>query len=178
LLPRPDTSTPSRRFETWSDFSRTVNHSCDDAAIELLSGSSMPRRGLRDSGGLVLHLLNRSVRRERLFFYDSDYQTFEDVMMQALVRVPTARLVNRAEHWRWGSLWRRCNSCDDLPLAAWPIPQSEDWTAVVNEPPMPSDLSAIQVAIRQGHPIGNQDWQGLMAQRFGLTLRQVGRPRK
>jgi putative transposase len=89
-----------------------------------------------------------------------------------------ARLVDRAEEWRWGSLWRRCNSCNDLPLSAWPIPQSDDWIALVNEPQMPTDLSAIQVAIREGHPIGNNDWQDSMAPRFGLRLRQAGRPRK
>jgi len=205
----------------------------------------------------VLHLLNRSVRRERLFFCDSDYKAFEDVMVEALDRVPTrllsycvmpnhwhlvvwpqggevpqfmhwltathtrrwhlarqsrgtghvyqnryhavpvqterhlfnvlryveanalrARLVDRAEEWRWGSLWRRCNSCNDLPLAAWPIPQSEDWIALVNETQARSDLSSIQVAIRRGHPIGNDDWRDLMAPRFGLRVRRAGRPRK
>ena len=34
---------------------------------------------------------------------------------------------------------------------------------MVNEPQVPTDLSAVQVAIRQGHPIGNHDWQELMA---------------
>jgi putative transposase len=89
-----------------------------------------------------------------------------------------AQLVDRAEQWQWGSLWRRCNSCNDLPLAAWPIPQPENWITLVNEPQTMADLAAIQAAIRQGEPIGNKDWREVMAPRFGLRLRQTGRPRK
>jgi putative transposase len=36
-------------------------------------------------------------------------------------------LVERAEDWRWSSLWQRCNSCHPAALSPWPIPQPEHW---------------------------------------------------
>jgi putative transposase len=45
-----------------------------------------------------------------------------------------AGLVERAEDWRWSSLWRRCNFCDASLLDAWPIPVPEDWLDLVNAP--------------------------------------------
>jgi putative transposase len=44
-----------------------------------------------------------------------------------------AGLVNRAEEWRWASLWRRCNNCQaDLLICEWPIPVPEGWLGIVN----------------------------------------------
>jgi putative transposase len=89
-----------------------------------------------------------------------------------------ARLVQRAEEWRWASLWRRCNSCDDLPLAAWPIPQPHDWITIVNVPQTTGELAEIQHAIRKGKPIGDTDWSRTTASPFGLRFRTPGRPAK
>jgi putative transposase len=87
-----------------------------------------------------------------------------------------ADLVARAEDWQWGSLWRRCNFCNDLPLAAWPIAPPEDWTRLVNEPQTPAEVAAIQDAIRKNVPIGDPDWRDSKAAGYGLRLRRVGRP--
>jgi REP-associated tyrosine transposase len=43
-----------------------------------------------------------------------------------------AGLVSRAEDWRWGSLWRRRNFCDQGFLSAWPVPLPTDWLDSVN----------------------------------------------
>ena len=215
----------------------------------------MPRRSLRNAGGLVFHVLNRGVRRQRIFFSRSDYAGFERVLGQALARVPVrllaysvmpnhwhlvvwpegdelprfmhwltatharrwhhahgstgsghvyqnryhavpvqtelhlvtllryvernpvrANLVDRAEQWRWSSLWRRCNDCDDLPLSRWPIPQPADWLEFVNEPQTGPELAAIQQALKLGRPIGDPAWQEALATEFGLRLRRPGRP--
>lgn len=217
----------------------------------------MPRRALGAASGLIFHVLNRSVRRERLFSDEGDYQAFETVLAQALKRIPTrllaycvmpnhwhmvlwpsakelpsfmhwltlthakrwhlakrssgtghvypnrytavpvqtdqhlltllryvernalsAQLVEHAEDWQWCSLWRRCNSCKDLSLAPWPIPQPEGWTEIVNMPQTERELQNIQAAVRRGHPLGNPEWTAATAARLGLSLRSRGRPRK
>jgi putative transposase len=205
----------------------------------------------------VFHVLNRSVRREQLFFSDRDYAAFERVLAEALQRVPVrllaycvlwnhwhlvlwpqgdeiprfmhwltmthakrwheahgsggtghvyqnryhavpvqgdlhllavlryvernpvrANLVRKAEDWRWSSLWRRCNSCNDLRLSEWPISQPMNWTSIVNEPQTLGELAEIQASIRQDEPIGDPEWRASTAPRFGLRLRPPGRPAK
>ena len=47
-----------------------------------------------------------------------------------------AGLVERAEDWRWGSLWRRHNAAaaaDGPTLAAWPIVAPADWSTHVEQ---------------------------------------------
>ena len=89
-----------------------------------------------------------------------------------------AHLVQRAEDWRWGSLWRRCNSCNDLPLATWPIPQPAMWVETVNELQAESELKEIQRAVGQGRPVGDISWSAMVAERFGIPMRPPGRPPK
>lgn len=43
---------------------------------------------LDKSGGLIFHVLNRSVRRVRIFCHDGDFGAFEDLLAEALTRVP------------------------------------------------------------------------------------------
>jgi putative transposase len=43
-----------------------------------------------------------------------------------------ANLVERAEDWRWSSLWRRHNRCSDGLLSEWPVPIPRDWLEIVN----------------------------------------------
>jgi len=46
-----------------------------------------------------------------------------------------AKLVERAEDWRWSSLWRRQNHCVDGLLSNWPLPVPSDWIQIVNADP-------------------------------------------
>jgi putative transposase len=89
-----------------------------------------------------------------------------------------AKLVPRAEDWRWGSLWRRCNTCDDLPLAAWPVPQPATWLQIVNQPQSEAELRDIQQAVSRGRPIGDVDWAGAIASSFHISMASPGRPKK
>ena len=50
--------------------------------------SVMPRRARSIVGGMVYHVLNRAVRRERLFKRDADYEAFERVLEEAHDREP------------------------------------------------------------------------------------------
>jgi putative transposase len=93
-----------------------------------------------------------------------------------------AGLLQRAEEWRWGSLWLRCHS-DERPapeLTEWPVPRPADWLEEVNRPLSARDELAIQQSIQRGRPYGEADWQRSAAAEFGLesTLRPRGRPGK
>jgi len=48
----------------------------------------MPRRPRQGTGGVVYHVLNRSVRGARLFEHDLDYEAFEAVIAEALLFQP------------------------------------------------------------------------------------------
>jgi putative transposase len=93
-----------------------------------------------------------------------------------------ADLVERAEHWRWSSLWRRLHG-DDQPgrfLTAWPVPLPADWVEHVNRPQTERELEAVRRAVQRNSPFGSLLWQKQMAARLGLghTLRPLGRPKK
>src|SRR3990172_1855736 len=70
-----------------------------------------------------------------------------------------AGLVTRAEDWRWSSLWRRCNSCDDVILSDWPILRPADWIEHVNQPQTEAELEALRSAVRRGTPFGDDPWR-------------------
>jgi putative transposase len=92
-----------------------------------------------------------------------------------------ANLVERAEDWRWCSLWRRENGRTDLPLADWPIKCPADWVQLVNAPQTAAELTALRRSLTRGRPFGSTDeWELRTATVLGLlqTLRNPGRPRK
>ena len=61
----------------------------------------MPRRPRGSTGAFTYHVLNRAVRRALLFDTPADYERFEQVLMQALQRVPVLLLAYCAmpNHW-------------------------------------------------------------------------------
>ena len=93
-----------------------------------------------------------------------------------------AKLVDRAEDWRWGSLYRWLQSSEPLPrlLSPWPLARSANWIRRVNEPLDDKQLDGIRWAIRRGSPLGQSNWVDSIARRLDLesTLRPRGRPRK
>jgi len=93
-----------------------------------------------------------------------------------------ANLVERAEQWRWGSLyrWKYGTTQEQKLLSAWPIPRLPNWIEHVNEPLTQGELDAIRRSIRRGRPFGGMDWTKKIAKRLGLemTLRPRGRPKK
>jgi putative transposase len=93
-----------------------------------------------------------------------------------------ANLVERAEDWRWGSLWaRRAKEPGERPLlTAWPVDRPRDWAARVNRPFGAGEEEAVLRSIRRGQPYGSADWQAKVTARLGLesAFRPRGRPRK
>lgn len=92
-----------------------------------------------------------------------------------------AKLVKRAEAWRWGSLyrWLHGNAEAKALLATWPLPRKPRWADHVNAPQTEAELAALCRSIDRGSPFGNDVWTNGTARRLDLetTLRPRGRPR-
>jgi putative transposase len=93
-----------------------------------------------------------------------------------------ARLVDRAENWRWSSAWiRRCQdpSLREL-LSEWPVARPRNWPALLNQPQKPEEKSAVKTSIDRSRPLGGEEWTARQVKRLGLThtIRPPGRPRK
>jgi putative transposase len=92
-----------------------------------------------------------------------------------------ARLVERAELWRFGSLWRWLQKPEPIPklLSRWPIPRLPSWVDRVNEPLPPQELDAVRHSVQRGSPLGDAAWVKSIARRLNLesTLRPRGRPK-
>jgi putative transposase len=93
-----------------------------------------------------------------------------------------ANLVERAEDWRWGSLyrWRHGTAKEKSLLAAWPLPRRPGWVDHVNAPQTEAELSALRRCVKRGCPFGGSSWNDQIVRRLGLesTLRPQGRPKK
>ncbi len=91
----------------------------------------------------------------------------------------TARLVRKAENWRWSSLWLRENESSQVTLDRWPIAYPSRWRQNVNSIQTKKEVAAIQNSIRRGAPFGSETWVKRTAKRLSLesTLRSRGRPR-
>ena len=128
-----------------------------------------PRRG----GG---HLYQG---RFKSFPVQDDYH-FLRVCRYVEANAARAKLVSRAEQWRWGGLHRRQQRKTDLPLAEWPADRPRHWQALVNETMEKPELAAFRLCVQRGRPYGALDWVTATAARLGLgfTLRSVGRPPK
>ena len=220
-------------------------------------------RALRTvAGGLVYHVLNRANARMRIFDKSKDYEAFESILADAVVRTKMrllsycvmpnhwhlvlwpredgdlsafvgwltlthtqrwhahrhsegsghvyqgrfksflvesdeylwtvcryvernalrAGLCERAEQWRWSSLWRRelgDGDCGKI-LSAWPIDVPKDWLRRVNRAESQRELDALRQCVNRGRPFGSDDWVERMTRRFSLdsVFRPRGRPRK
>ena len=135
------------------------------------------------------HLHRKSVGCGHL--YQGTYKSFpveSDEHLLALLcyverNALRAGLVERAEDWRWSSLWRwrHPELTEDVPpLTAWPVERPRLWLAQVNRAPAEAELEAVRAAVVRGQPFGSERWQKDMAEKLGLqsTFRPRGRPRK
>jgi putative transposase len=92
-----------------------------------------------------------------------------------------AKLVGRAEHWKWSSLHRSAQKKPRPPefLSEWPMERPKRWIELVNEPDRETELDAGRCSAQRGRPFGSEDWVHRIAKQFGLesTLNARGRPR-
>ena len=93
-----------------------------------------------------------------------------------------AKMVKRAEDWRWSSLWQRQHGSPEERgrLSEWPVLRPQDWTTLVNRPQSAKEEAELLECIRRGRPFGGSAWQVAAAKRMNLqaTFRQRGRPKK
>ncbi len=93
-----------------------------------------------------------------------------------------ANLVDRAEHWRWSSLWRREYGSSEQQnwLANWPLPRPSQWVKFVNQPETDAELEALRRCVNRGQPHGPESWVEQCVRKLGLesTLRPRGRPKR
>jgi putative transposase len=91
-------------------------------------------------------------------------------------------LVERAETWRWGSLFRRTQGTAEerALLAESPVPMGRSWYAHVNQPQTEAELEAIRRSLQRGQPYGGDAWTKKVTKQLALehTFRPRGRPRK
>ena len=94
----------------------------------------------------------------------------------------SGKLVERAENWRWGSLWRIQRGKAEQPphLHPWPVPRPSNWLTYVNEPAEKAEADRLRRCARRGRPYGDEAWAAGIAEQLGLqsTLRRRGRPAK
>ena len=141
----------------------------------------------------IAHVRNWQENRHRVGYgrlYQGRYKSFPvepDEHFYQVVRYVErnalrANLVDRAEEWRWSSLWRRVHgTADDRRwLAGWPLTDPRGWPKLVNEPQTDQELEAIRRSVIRGQPYGREAWVQQAAKSLGLesTLRRRGRPRK
>lgn len=92
-----------------------------------------------------------------------------------------AQLVERAEQWRWSSLYLRGSGDARVTslLHPWPLPLPGEWTAMVNEAQTEAELAGVRRSVKRGSPYGTPPWQQQTARTMGLeaTLRPLGRPK-
>jgi putative transposase len=90
-----------------------------------------------------------------------------------------AKLVRRAQDWRWSDA--DLTHAAGLPLAAWPTPRPRDWIETVNDDDEldDADRDRLEASIRRGRPFGSPAWIARTAARLDLasTLRPRGRPK-
>ena len=87
-------------------------------------------------------------------------------------------LVEKAELWRWGSLFAMCENCHPIPLTRWPILRPTNWIEIVNQPENQAELDDLRKLLRRNQPIGDPAWQKAVAPFIGLSMRAPGRPKK
>ena len=139
------------------------------------------------------HAMRGSVRTEKWDtgrLYQGRYKSFlvqRDENLLTILRYVertalTDGLVEKAQLWRFSSLWARTQGDPTIKslLAPWPVERPSNWTSRVNAPLSARDLERVQVSIERSRPFGNDDWVRRTTSRLGLehTVRPEGRPPK
>jgi putative transposase len=105
------------------------------------------------------------------------YQVVRYVERNAL----RAGLSQRADHWRWSSLWRRESGSVEQQalLSEWPLLVPSRWARLVNEVQTEAELQALRKCVNRGQPFGPESWIDQCVRKLGLesTIRPRGRPK-
>jgi putative transposase len=91
-----------------------------------------------------------------------------------------AKLVERAEDWRWGSLAWRSVGRPPVEVSESPVALPHYWRHLVNEPQTAAELEEIRTCVNRQRPFGERRWVEDQARALGIeqSLTPIGRPRK
>lgn len=90
-----------------------------------------------------------------------------------------AKLVKKAEGWKWGSAYCIQQKNPDGLLSAGPEPRPDDWMKRVNQPQSEQEVFSMRNCVNRGCPYGSRLWVPQTVKKFGLesTLKPRGRPK-
>jgi len=192
--------------EDYSAFEGLLEETLEACPMRICAYCLMPNHwhfvmwpeGDGDLSAFMQRLTTKHVRRWQLHrevvgyghVYQSRYKSFPIEREEYFYRVVRyvernplrAGLVDRAERWRWSSLWRRVagNGEHQRLLSAWPVDFPRDWCKWVNEPQTEAEVDAIRRCVLRGQPFGGEQWVQQTSQSLGLesALREPHRPKK
>ena len=195
-----------RKDDDYEAFLRVLSEGLDRYAVEIFAFTLMPNhwhlvlRPAEDEqmGRLLRWVTATHTQRHHAHYhtsgqghlYQARFKSFPVasdghflVVCRYVERNPVrAGLVQRAEDWRHGSLWRWTQKPQPPPrlLSSWPLPRPSHWIKRVNQPLTPRELDAVRLSVQRGRPFGDPAWTEQVAQRTGLRymLRPRDRPRK
>jgi len=183
-------------------FVELIGRACERVEMRVLAYCAMPNhfhlvlwpRRDGDLGRWMQWLLTSHVRRHHRrhgtsgHLWQGRFKAFpvqDDFHLLSVLRYVErnplrAKLVSRAEQWRWSSLrFRRGKVRADF-LAPGPVELPRNWLQRVNRPQTEEELAALRCSVVRGRPFGEAGWVRRVARRLGLesTLRPRGRPPK
>lgn len=198
-----------RIFDTKEDyqlFERVLNETIEETNMRVLGYTIMPNhwhlllypRNEGDLGIFMHRLTSAHTRKVKVKtgtigtgpLYQGRYKSFliqEDrhflSVLKYIERNPVrAKLITKAEEWRWGSAWRRIHGTlkEKKLLADIPVELPKDYRVWVNTPESSELLDALRTSVNKGAPYGSEGWVEKTVKQFGLgsTLRNPGRPKK
>jgi len=91
-----------------------------------------------------------------------------------------AKLVDRAQDWRYSSLHAGSHRPEDrVELTPWPVARPADWAGRVDEPIEAAELNRLRLHLQRERPYGDAAWTARTVKRMGLewTMRDRGRPK-
>lgn len=92
-----------------------------------------------------------------------------------------AKVVKKAQDWKWSSVWRRENGTTKQKklLSSWPVSKPKDYLSWINTILPLEKEEIIERSIIKSNPYGEDYWVGNIVEKFGLeqTVRRVGRPK-
>jgi putative transposase len=118
--------------------------------------------------------------------YQGRYKSFPVQPGESLLKVCryvernalTAGEVERAEDWRWSSLWVREQGTPEQKavLSSWPTGRPRDWTNRVNAAMTPKEQLRWKQSLTRSQPFGDEAWRAATAAKLGLehTMRREG----
>jgi len=151
-------------------------------------------RGHGDLAAYLSWVTNTHVKRYRSHYrrtsghlYQGRYKSFpvqEDAYFLTLMRYVEAnplpaKLVARAQDWRWSSLGCDAATAAEV-LSPWPLDRPAGWARLVNAPLAEAPRRRVEASLERGRPLGDERWTQATARRLGLqfTLNPRGRPPK